>query len=300
MRWPEQIGHYKVHGLLGTGAASEVLLGSRPGADGRLEEVALKQVLRERADDPDATRALVEEGRLLEQLHHRGVIALREQLVGPPPVLVLERLRGATLARILEDGPLSATAALELIAQAGEALAAVHAAVDGEGRPLEIVHRDVSPENLFVTTEGELRLFDFNVAFSRERTQPPAPGAMQGRTAYMAPEQARGERTLASADVFSLAVVGWELLVGERLFWRGNTLATLRALVDEPVPALAPREALPAGIAQAIDAALARDPSARPGAGALVATLRAAMPTDGAAATELARRATAVPPPAAP
>ena len=155
-----------------------------------------------------------------------------------------------------------------IVAQAAAGLDAVHTAADERG-PLFIVHRDVSPENLFVCEDQRVKVFDFNIALFRDHAEPAVRGALQGRVAYMAPEQARGEPVASSADVFSLGVVAWELFAGARLFWRGNTPATLRALCDhdEPIPRLASRRALPPELHQLdelVARMLDRTPSARP------------------------------------
>jgi serine/threonine protein kinase len=272
VRWPARIGRWEVRGLLGSGGTAEVLLG----VDGA-EEVALKRPIAERALDPIGMELIRAEARVLARVAHPNVIRLVELIEGEPPVLALERLRGDTLAELGARGDLAL--ALEVGVQAADALAAVHSACDPAGAPLEAVHRDVSPENLFITDEGTLRLFDFNVAFVRGHTEAPAPGAMQGRIAYMAPEQARSEPVDARADVFSLGVVLWELIVDERLFWRGNVLATLRAVVEEPIPTMqARRSPLDVELAELdvlVGAMLSRQSAARPSAGEVSARLRA-------------------------
>jgi serine/threonine protein kinase len=302
MRWPPRIGRWEIRGSLGAGATAEVLLGEAVEADG-VVQAAIKRPPAERIDDPTAVEMLRAEGRALGRVHHPNVVALIELVEGPPPALVLERLRGGTLAELA--APAEVALAVEVGAQAAAALAAVHAAVDEAGAPLELVHRDVAPDNLFVTEAGAIKLFDFNVAFFRGRTAAPAPGALQGRIAYMAPEQARSEPVDGSADVFALGVVLWEGVVGERLLWRGNTLATLRAVIDEPIArAGARRGDVPAALDELIAAMLDRDRRRRPRAAEVAERLRA-LPHgagagdgdgDGARATlaALARRAAVV------
>jgi serine/threonine-protein kinase len=243
-------------------------VGLRRAPDGNLTEVALKRPIQ--PDDADINALLRSEARVLASINHRNVIAFVDLVEGAPPVLVLERLRGRTLG----VGALPVDKAIAVIGQTAVALAAVHGAADAEG-PLCVVHRDVSPDNLFVTDDGIVKLFDFNVACWRGRPQK-MDSAAPGRAAYMAPEQARGEPVDDRADVFSLGVVLWELLTGERLFWRGNTVATLHALVDEPVIRLADRKpALPPTLNALADRMLDRDPRHRPSAAEVEATLRA-------------------------
>lgn len=282
--------------MLGAGGVAEVLGGCAADgpAEGRIA-VALKRVAPEQARHPEMGPLLVgalrAEGQLLGRLRHPNVVALIEQ-IDEPPVLVLERLVGRTLSELVGQGALPIDLALELGAQAAAALAAVHALCDDEGRGLCAVHCDVSPDNLFVTDEGCLKLFDFGVA-SYRGCAATGSGALKGRVAYMAPEQAKGEQVDGSADVFALGTVIWELLVGRRLFWRGNTLASLRALLDEPIPLVTAeaRAPVPPAVAALLPAMLARDPGQRPGAAEIERGLRALLPPDATRLASLAARA---------
>ena len=286
--------------MLGVGRVAEVLLGVDPASG---EEAALKRGVAERAEDPVQAAALRHEARLLARLHHPNVVRLIELVDGPAPVLALERLRGCVVSEALgaepqaalpaRFEPLDIPIAIELVAQAAAALVSVHGAVDESRSALEAVHRDVSPDNLFLTLDGTVKLFDFNVSFLRGHTEAPAPGALQGRVAYMAPEQARGEAVTGHADVFSLGVVLWEAVVGERLFWRGNTMATLHALLEEPArQARDRRPVVPAALDELITTALRPDPLQRPSALELERHLRALEPTDQALRARLASIAT--------
>ncbi len=293
MRWPSQIGRYEVKAELGSGSTADVLLGEHVREDGSRGEVALKCVLREHTADEPSRMVLREEARILAALDHPNIVAFVELLEEPFLTLVLERMRGRTLKE-LDDRLLGSLAlVLELGSQVADALAAVHTATDGA--PLAIVHRDVSPDNLFVTTDGLVKLFDFNVAHSRANGDAPAPGALQGRVAYMAPEQARSEAVDGRADVFSLAVVLWELICSRRLFWRGTTLATLRALCDETAPRAATiRSDLPAALDELLAVALSPSRDARPHAAGFAAQLRAiaaTLPGSASARPDLARLA---------
>ncbi|MEO6953955.1 MAG: serine/threonine-protein kinase [Polyangia bacterium] len=296
MRWPGRIGRWDVKQLLGSGGVAEVLLGVDPASG---EQAALKRCVAERADDPVQAAALRVEAYLLGRLHHPNVVQLVELIDGPAPVVALERLHGCTLGVVLgaespnavpeRFEPLDLRIAIEIAAQAAAALVAVHGAVDESLHALEAVHRDVSPENLFVTVAGIVKLFDFNVSFLRGHTEAPVPGAMQGRVAYMAPEQARGEHVTGHADVFSLGVVLWETVVGERLFWRGNKMATLHALLHEPVRRASERRAvIPRALDDLLVSMLDVDPLRRPSALELERHLRALEPTDRALRERLA------------
>src|SRR5262249_30486484 len=150
VRWPARIGRYEVRGRLAMGGTSEVLLGAHVREDGSVDEGAIKRPLAEQALDPAAIERIRAEARLLARARHENVVRFLELVDGETPALVLERLRGRTLGAALEAGatvpwPL----AVEIAAQTAAALEALHGAVDEAG-PLGAVHRDVSPENLFL------------------------------------------------------------------------------------------------------------------------------------------------------
>jgi serine/threonine-protein kinase len=136
------------------------------------------------------------------------------------------------------------------------------------GQPLGVVHRDVSPHNVLVSFEGEVKLTDFGIARAMHRAGLSSPGTIKGKAAYMAPEQARGDAVVdARADVFSLGVVLWELCTGRRLFARDGDAATLEAVkAGEPVsPPSAWNEEVPPALDRAVLGALAHDPALRTG-----------------------------------
>jgi serine/threonine protein kinase len=303
MRWPSRIGRWEIRSLLGAGGVAEVLLG----VDDAGNEAALKRVVAERSDDAIQADALRMEAYLLSRLHHPNVVGLIELVDGPAPALALERLHGCTLNAIMGGDtpatlpasfePLDVPLALDIAAQAASALVAVHTAVDESRAPLDAVHRDVSPDNLFVVRDGRVKLFDFNVSFFRGHARAPEPGALQGRVAYMAPEQARGEPVDGRADVFALGAVLWEMVVGERLFWRGTTMASLAALMEPAPRARAARALVPPALDELIATMLAPDPRARPTTGEVVRHLRNIEPTiDGEGVEVRARLATLVAP----
>src|SRR5262249_11628268 len=123
-----------------------------------------------------------------------------------------------------------------LISQAAHGLAYAHTLTDGDGRPLGVVHRDVSPQNVLLSFEGGVKMIDFGVARAFGRVAHTSPGGLKGKIDYMSPEQASAEEVDHRADVFALGVVLWEALTGRRLFRRETELATMRAIVDDPIP----------------------------------------------------------------
>ena len=123
-----------------------------------------------------------------------------------------------------------------IVANAAAGLHHAHQLTDASGNLLGLVHRDVSPQNIMVSFEGSVKVIDFGIARALGRLGDTNSGSLKGKLGYMAPEQARGEPVDARADIFSLGVVLWECVAGRRLFLRENELATLRAVVYEPIP----------------------------------------------------------------
>ena len=133
---------------------------------------------------------------------------------------------------------LPADLTLRAISDVLAALAYAHDLTDFDGAPLRIVHRDVSPQNVFWTYDGEIKLMDFGVAKSAQGTTKTQAGFVKGKLAYMAPEQARGEALDRRADVFAVGIVMWELLTGDRLFKADSDAATMHGVLFDDIPAL--------------------------------------------------------------
>jgi eukaryotic-like serine/threonine-protein kinase len=237
------IGPYQVVRRLGRGAMAEVFLAIAPGASGFERRIAIKVLAPELAGEPELERALIREAVLGGALHHRNLVAvLALGHADGAYHVVLEYVDGGDLAAQLEArGPLPEALALHVIDEVALGLAHLHAARDGRGLPLAIVHRDVGPANVLVSTTGDVKLADFGVAKPTALADRTAAGARRGRYAYMAPEQLAGEPLTAAADQFGLAVMLVELITGERPFVGETPWALLDAIRRGPaLDALAP------------------------------------------------------------
>ena len=149
-------------------------------------------------------------------------------------------MQGKPLSAVLrkaarEHRPPSPALTAYMIALAANGLGYAHTLTDGENRPLGVVHRDVSPQNVLISFEGAVKMIDFGVARAFGRVAHTSPGGLKGKIDYMSPEQASAEEVDHRADVFALGVVLWEALTGRRLFRRETELATMRAIVDDPI-----------------------------------------------------------------
>ncbi|MEO6574709.1 MAG: serine/threonine-protein kinase, partial [Polyangiaceae bacterium] len=239
-------GKYHLIAHLGGGTTSDVSLarveGAAPGA-----ELAVVKRLKLGADaDPDLLAQFADEARVWLRLKHPNIaeaLAAAEDTEGA--FLVLEYLEGQTLARVRSRasrraGGLPRPVALHIVMQVATGLGYAHEAKDDGGKPLQIVHRDVSPENILVTYAGATKVIDFSVATAKTAFSKGRAGATKGNIAYMAPEQSKsGVRLDERADVFALGLVLWEILAGKRM-WEGTSEADILARLadDTPLPSL--------------------------------------------------------------
>lgn len=258
----ERLGNYQILEHLASGGMAELYVGYREGVAGFRKPVAVKVLRPELAQNSEVVRMLLDEARLASQIHHPNVIRTEDlgQLEGRY-FIVLEYVHGATANQILREvnearRRLTPAFAVAVVAEAAAGLHAAHEATADDGAPLKIMHRDVSPGNILLSTQGEVKLIDFGVARARIRLHKTANGAVKGKMRYMPPEQLRGETVDRRADVFALGVVLWELLTGRRLF-RGLTndqviMKLLKGEVPRVSTMLVVPEALDEAIAQAM------------------------------------------------
>lgn len=211
------IGPYQLVRLLGRGGMAQVHLAVAHGASGFERYVAIKTLAPELAGDPELERALIREAVLGGALRHRNVVAVLGLGVDDGYYVVLEYVDGNDLARHL-DGPLDEALALHVVHELALGLAHLHAAKDARGLPLHIVHRDVSPANVLVSTTGDVKLGDFGIAKATSLADRTAAGTRKGRYCYMAPEQLAGDPVTAAADQFGLGATLVELVTGQRPF----------------------------------------------------------------------------------
>jgi len=259
-------GKYRLLEPIASGGMADVWRAEVTGAEGVVKEVALKLVRGEHAARSDFVRMFVQEARLASRLGHANVVQVFEfDQVDGRYYIAMELVRGRHLGRVVERAREAAVRfgvarAVQVGADVARALAYAHRLSDG-GRPLGLVHRDVSPHNVLLSFEGEVKLADFGIASAMGGAGLTDPGTVKGKVAYMAPEQARGAPVDARADVFSLGVVLWELCAGRRLFARDSDAATVAAVLsDETIsPPSAWNDEVPPELDAAILGALERD-----------------------------------------
>jgi serine/threonine-protein kinase len=280
----DRIGRYELLIELGHGGMAELFLGRLHGAGGFAKLVAIKRILPHLAKDAEFTAMFLDEGRIASRLSHPNVCQVFELDDAEGDLfLAMEYLDGVGWDRLLAETnkgipPLELAAGV--LAQAADGLHYAHTLRDIEGNLTPIVHRDVSPQNLFVTVDGVCKVLDFGV--SKMMTDGPRTksGVVKGKLPYMAPEQIRGEPVDARTDVFSLGVCLWEALAHDRLYDRATDFLIWKAVTEEDAPLITTRwPKCPVAVEGLIKRALAREPSERiASAREFAEELRAAVP----------------------
>jgi serine/threonine-protein kinase len=263
-------GRYIVHDEIASGGMATVHLGCPVGSTQPV--VALKLPHRHLLGDEKLVRTFFDEARLAARIVHPNVVPIIDVIQqGADLALVLEYVDGASLS-ILRQGCEAAgirippAVSATIVAAVLRGIHAAHEATDEQGTPLEVVHRDVSPQNILISSEGVARITDFGVAKALGRMQTTTEsGHFKGKFAYMAPEQARGRDVDRRADVFAAGIILWELLTSERLFGAQIDPAVVltKILFEEPPPPSKHVGDLPPNADAVVLRALARDPNDR-------------------------------------
>lgn len=298
------LGSYEVVRKLGSGGMAEVFLAKQHMAGDVERSVVIKAILPHLAEDERFVRMFLREARIAAHLSHPNIVQIHDvSVIESRPCIVMEFLRGRDLWYVLKtltdrEDEVGAVPAAAVVAQAASALDYAHRRRDDQGRKLELVHRDISPHNLFLTREGQVKVLDFGIAKSRYSQHKTQDGVIRGKLPYMAPEQARNLAIDGRADQFALGVILWEMLTCQRLFAREDPFLTLTELFQKDVR---PPSDLVAGSPKELDVialrALARDPEQRyPSCEAMATELRAWLasvkaPGEAAVVTELLENA---------
>ncbi len=267
----EQLGRYELVAEIASGGMATVYLARAIGMVDFRRFFAVKRLHPHLAKDPDFVAMFIDEAKLAARIHHPNVVPIFEiGMKDEQYFLVMDYIEGDTASRLIVRAkhsakllPIGFTVRVLVDTLAG--LHAAHELANDEGKPLEIIHRDVSPQNILVGVDGVARITDFGVARAAarigERTQT---GHLKGKLAYMAPEQIRGGVVDRRVDVFAAGIVLWEMLAGERLFKAETDGETLFKVAAAEVPELTQLvPGLPPPIAEVCLRALAKDPADR-------------------------------------
>jgi serine/threonine protein kinase len=271
---PTRIGKYEIERRLAYGGMAEVFLARHGGADGFSRQVVIKRVLPHLTSNRGFLDMFRDEARITARLRHGNIVQVLE--FGEEDgqyYLVLEYVEGVSLGTLLDllgkrRRRLSVPECAHVCAEAARALDYAHKKTDEKGVPLVIIHRDVSPSNLLLSLEGEVKLADFGVAAARARLSPTQVGVVKGKFAYMAPEILDGLPATARSDLFSLGAVLYEMLTGAAAFLGETEAATVRKVSDaDPVPPSELRDDIPIELERFVQRMLAHAPERRPSRG---------------------------------
>jgi serine/threonine-protein kinase len=235
---PTRIGKYVILGYIATGGMAELFLGRDPTTH---EPVVIKRILPHLARQTSFVSMFIDEARIGLMVRHPNLVEhLELGQIGSELFLVMEYLEGESLSglmrRLVSRGErLDFGLVAHIVAQACLGLHAAHALTDDHDKPLHIVHRDVSPSNIFVTYEGKVKVLDFGIATAVHRLTHTATGQIKGKFSYMSPEQCRSKHVDHRSDLFSLGIVLYELSVLKRLFKRDNELLVLEAVCEDAI-----------------------------------------------------------------
>lgn len=269
---PRLVGRYLMYEEISCGGMASVHYGRLSSDAGFSRTVAIKYLHPQYARDAQFITMFLEEARLVSRIRHPNVAAPLDVVVVPESeevFLVMEYIHGETLGRLLEEShalrfPLPPNVCANILCGALHGLHAAHEAVDEMGKPLGIVHRDISPQNIMVGSDGVSRVVDFGIAKAVSRSQATQEGQVKGKVAYMAPEQLTSAPVDRRADIFAAGIVLWEALTTRRLFRAehpaGAMANVLHAVVRRP-------SSINGNVSQALDRvvlkALQRNPAAR-------------------------------------
>ncbi len=269
---PARLGRYTLLGKLARGGMAELFLAKSEGIEGFEKIVVLKRILPSFAEDEEFIELFISEARLAAQLDHANIVHVHDiGREGTNFFFTMEYLHGHDVRHLLNearrrDHRLPLKFVLAIVAGAAAGLHHAHQQVDFSGRPLGIVHRDVSPSNIFITYSGHVKMVDFGIAKAAALSRASRASSLKGKVAYMSPEQCKGEKVDCRSDVFALGLVMQELLTNRPVFGELDHMQALHAVSVgqvQPVEELWPE--CPAGLRSILGRALEPEPDLRYG-----------------------------------
>jgi formylglycine-generating enzyme required for sulfatase activity len=244
----QQLGRYQLLSRINAGGMAEVFFARETGLEGFERIVAIKRILPDLVQDKQFIKMFVDEAKLVAQLEHANIAHIFEfNRVDDAYFIALEYLSGRDLRAIFErcrEQPergrttMPVAQACFIIMNVCEGLDYAHSKTDGAGRPLGLVHRDVSPQNVIVTYDGQVKIIDFGIAKAASQSSKTQTGILKGKFGYLSPEQSRGLPLDRRSDIFSVGIILYELLAGERLFLGDTDFSTLEKVRKCEVPSL--------------------------------------------------------------
>ena len=267
---PQRIDRYEPLKKLATGGMAEIYLAKQSGLEGFEKVVVLKRILPHLSSDEEFVNMFLDEARIAAKLSHPNVVQIYD--LGKADntyYIAMEYVSGRNVQHLITKqqilgGHLPVEHVCRIIAGVCDGLHYAHARKDYDGKPLNIIHRDISPQNILVSFAGGVKVVDFGIAKASTQLAQTRAGVLKGKYAYMSPEQVRGSKIDHRSDIFAVGLVMYEMLTGARTFERENSLKTLKAIVQEKP--LNPREMnpdIPMEVVKILSKALEKNPDRR-------------------------------------
>jgi serine/threonine protein kinase len=266
---PKQFGKYLLTQRIAVGGMAEIYKAKTYGVDGFEKELAIKRILPHCSADKDFITMLVDEAKLSVLLSHANIVQVYDlSKVGDDYYIAMEYIHGVNLRDIMyrcrEGGaPLSADIAVYIASEMCKGLDYAHRKTDQENRPLNIVHRDVSPQNILISYEGEVKIVDFGIAKAAMNISHTLAGILKGKIAYMSPEQAMGKTVDSRTDIFSTGILLYEMLTGTKLYTGESQFEVLKKIRTTKIGVDSLPENIPEDLRPIVVKALAYDADER-------------------------------------
>jgi hypothetical protein len=259
------VGRYLLCDEIAAGGMATVHLGRLLGPVGFSRTVAIKRLHPYFARDPEFVAMFLDEARLAARIRHPNVVSTLDVVVLQGELfVVMDYVHGEALSKMVRaSGAVPPSIAASIMAGVLYGLHAAHEAKNDDGSPLHIVHRDVSPQNILVGSDGSARVVDFGVAKAVGRLQTTREGALKGKIAYMSPEQVSSDTVDRRTDVYAASVVFWEMLTGKRLYQADNEVRIIQRILTGTVEPPSKLAAVPRELDQLVMKGLSRDPNDR-------------------------------------
>ncbi|MCA1665160.1 MAG: serine/threonine protein kinase, partial [Myxococcales bacterium] len=266
MRQPIPFGKYVLLERISVGGMAEVFKAKSFGVEGFEKILAIKRILPSMAEDADFIEMFIDEAKICGQLNHANICQIFELgRVEDSHFIAMEYVWGKDVLQIQNRfrklrQTMKAEMAAFIAAKLCEGLDYAHKKKDAAGRPLGIIHRDISPQNILISYDGELKIIDFGIAKAASRSSKTQAGVLKGKFGYMSPEQVRGLPLDRRSDVFAIGTILYELLTSDRLFMGESDFETLEKVrnVDVP-PVTSINKNVPPELERILNKALARD-----------------------------------------